>query len=240
MLHGAEKDLFELEFSVPSECADRLEAGAADIGIVPSIELARQDLEIIPGAGIASAGAVRSILLVSKTEPSRIRTLAADSSSRTSVMLARILLAERYGAEPRFVSHSPDLPRMLEAADAALIIGDPALAVNPADLPFHVSDLGADWTAMTGLPMVFAVWAGRRASVTPDLAASFLDSCRFGLDHLGDIISLEAAKRNLGVELVRNYLTRNVVFELGAKEYEGLQLFQRYAGQFDRLVYDHT
>jgi predicted solute-binding protein len=93
---------------------------------------------------------------------------------------------------------------------------------------------------MTGLPMVFAVWAGRPASVTPDLAASFADSCRFGLEHLGDIIKLEAAKRNLGLQLVRDYLTRNVIFELGAKEYEGLDLFLRYAGQFDRLVYDHT
>jgi chorismate dehydratase len=236
MLHGAQQDLFELEFCIPSECADRLAARRADIGIVPSIELSRQDLQIIPGAGIACFGAVRSILLVTKEEPSRIRTLAADASSRTSVMLARILLARRYGVEPRFVSLPPDLPGMLEAADAALIIGDPALLVDPAKLPFPVLDLGSEWTAMTGLPMVFAVWAGHPECITPDLTAAFLDSCRFGLQHLEQIVAAEAPRRNLSEKLVREYFTHNVVLELGPKEQEGLQLFLRYAAPFGELL----
>ena len=134
MLHGDQQGLFDIEFSIPSECADRLESGAADIGIVPVAELPRLGLAIVPGTGIACRGAVRSILLVTKVARPKIRVLAADTSSRTSVQLARILLERNHGARPRFVPHPPDLAAMLEAADAALIIGDPALRV-PLDRP---------------------------------------------------------------------------------------------------------
>src|SRR5829696_4773005 len=99
MLHGKQQNRFELTFCVPAECADRLAAGTADIGIVPCAELPRLGLEIIRGTGIACHGPVRSILLISRVPPGQIRTLATDSSSRTSVMLARILLAKRFGVE---------------------------------------------------------------------------------------------------------------------------------------------
>jgi predicted solute-binding protein len=228
--------MFDLSFCIPSECAERLAAGAADIGIVPSIELARQPLEVIPGAGIACRGPVRSILLVSKVPPGRIQTLAADASSRSSVMLARIILARRYGAEPRVVSMPPYLPSMLEAADAALVIGDPALHLDPASLPCPALDLGAEWCEMTGLPMVFAVW-GRRSDVPAgDLAAAFLGSCRYGLANLDEIVRRESAPRNFTETLVRDYLTRHIVFELGAREYEGMRLFLQYAHEFDTVV----
>ena len=107
-------------------------------------------------------GPVRSILLISKVPFQQIRTLSADSSSRTSVMLSRIVLARKYGAFPEIRTHRPDLAEMLDFDDACLIIGDPALVLDPATLPFHVLDLGAEWTEMTDLPMVFAVWAERR------------------------------------------------------------------------------
>src|ERR1017187_3580141 len=122
MLHGPQKGIFELDFRVPSGCAEQLAAGAADIGIVPSFELTRQDLEIIPGVGIGCHGAVRSILLISKCPAAEIRTLAVDASSRTSVQLARVVLARRYGAQPVQTALPPDLGTMLAAADAALII----------------------------------------------------------------------------------------------------------------------
>ncbi|MDQ6699508.1 MAG: ABC transporter substrate-binding protein, partial [Acidobacteriota bacterium] len=93
MLHGPQRGRFDLSFETPSKCADAVAAGAADIGIIPSIELERQDLTIVPGLGIASVGAVRSILLISKAPASEIRILAADVSSRTSVALSRIILA---------------------------------------------------------------------------------------------------------------------------------------------------
>ena len=107
MLHGDERGLFELSFAIPAECADRLADGRADIGIVPSVELNRQKLEIIPGTGIACHGPVRSILLISKVPFERIRTLATDASSRTSVALSRIVLAKKYGVEPQLYSETP-------------------------------------------------------------------------------------------------------------------------------------
>jgi len=149
MLHGEQRDLFDLELAVPAECADRLADGRADIGIVPAVELNRQQLEVVPGTGIACHGPVRSILLISKTPFGEIRTLATDSSSRTSVALSRILLARKYGAEPQLHSERPHLGSMLEYSDACLIIGDAALLLDPADLPFHVLDLGSEWTRMT-------------------------------------------------------------------------------------------
>jgi predicted solute-binding protein len=231
MLHGPQRDRFDLEFRLPSDCADQLASGAADIGIVPSFELTRQDLEIIPGAGIACHGAVRSILLISSRPAAGIRSLALDSSSRTSVELARVLLARRYGVVPRCVSHAPDLDAMMRIADAALIIGDPALRVDAASLPWHVYDLGAEWVAMTGLPMVFAVWAARKGIVTPDLVAVFQESCRYGLDRMEEIVAAESAARGFAPELVRQYLTRHIVHELGRREYQGMELFLEYASR---------
>src|SRR5690242_9592708 len=146
MLHGEQRDLFDLSFAIPSECANRLADGRADIGIVPAVELNRQRLYILRGTGIACRGPVRSILLISKAPFSQIRSLATDSSSRTSVMLARIILSKKYGAEPELLSHPPDLSSMLQTCDAALIIGDPALLLDPAALPYRVLDLGDEWT----------------------------------------------------------------------------------------------
>src|SRR5947209_19623329 len=100
MLHGPQQGLFDLDFRVPSACADELASGRADIGIVPCFELTRQDLEVIPGAGIACHGPVRSILLISTRPAEEIRSLAADSSSRTSVELVRVILDRKYGAAP--------------------------------------------------------------------------------------------------------------------------------------------
>jgi chorismate dehydratase len=229
MLHGDQRGAFELTFRVPSECASEVASGAADIGIIPSVELNRHDYGRVRGLGIASRGAVRSILLVSSKPFGDIRTLAGDTSSRTSVALARIILARRYGSEPRVMAHAPDLASMMAAADAALVIGDPALHLDPETLGYQVLDLGAEWTQMTGLPMVFAIWAGRREAITPEVQAVFHASYEFGRDHLSDIISQEAARRSIRLDLAREYLTRHIVCELGAAEYRGLDLFLEYA-----------
>ncbi len=186
MQHGEQRGLFDLSFAIPAECADRLESGLADIGIVPAVELNRQKLEIIRGAGIACHGPVRSIFLISKVPYREIRKLATDSTSRTSVALSRVILARKYGVEPQVQSHAPHLASMLEHADAALIIGDAALVLDPNDLPFHVLDLGAEWVQMTGLPMVFAVWAARADFPRQD-PEPFLESMRFGRAHIDDV-----------------------------------------------------
>jgi chorismate dehydratase len=234
MLHGPQQGLFDLDFRIPSECADQMASGAADVGILPCFELTRQDLEIIPGAGIACHGPVRSILLVSKRPASEIRTLAVDSSSRTSVQLARVILERRYGAEYTAIPHAPDLNAMLRIADAALIIGDPALRLDPERLPYEVHDLGGEWVEMTGLPMVFAVWAARKGAVTPDVVEAFRGSCRYGLERMDEIVAAESARLDFAPELVRDYLTRHIVHELGPREYEGMGLFLEYARMKDR------
>jgi predicted solute-binding protein len=229
MLHGNQRDAFDLEFRTPSECAREVAKGAADIGIIPSVELNLHDYGRVRGLGIASRGAVRSILLVSSKPFDKIRTLAGDISSRTSVVLARILLSRRYGTAPRMQSMAPDLDQMLAAADAALIIGDPALHLDPDALDYHVLDLGAAWTEMTGLPMVFAVWAGRKQAITPEVEAVFHASYEFGRAHLDDIVGVEAAERGIPPELAREYLTRRIVCELRSADYRGLEVFLEYA-----------
>lgn len=231
MLRGPQAGLFDLEFRVPSACADALAAGTADIGIVPSFELTRQDLVVLPGAGIACHGAVRSILLVSRCPAAKIQRLAVDSSSRTSVQLARVILERKYGAAPEVVVRDPDVEAMLAMADAALVIGDPALHVDPAHLAYQVYDLGAEWVDMTKLPMVFAVWAGRRDVVTPAVIAAFRDSCRYGRERLEEIVAAESAARGFAPALVSEYLTRHIVHELGPRDYAGMELFLSYTGK---------
>ena len=161
--------------------------------------------------------------------PYRGKSVCINTSSRTSVRLARVILERRYAAEFESVSHAPDLEAMLRAADAALVIGDPALRIDPARLPYFVYDLGAEWVEMTGLPMVFAVWAGRREVVTPAVVEAFRASSEYGLARIEEIVAAEAPSRAFPPETVREYLTRNIVHELGPREYAGLELFLKLA-----------
>jgi predicted solute-binding protein len=237
LLHGTrDRETFDLRFALPSECADQLARGQADIGIVPVVEMARQGLDYFPGVGIACHGPVRSILLISKVPFKEIRTLAADSGSRTSVMLAQVILAERFGVRPGVFSHPADLDPMLAKADAALLIGDAALRVDPEKLPYQTLDLGAEWIAMTGLPMVFAVWAGRKEVIREPYGQAFLESCRYGLSHMDDMVRAEAAGRGFSEDVVRRYLTQHIVFELGERDYEGMRLYIQHALRLDRVM----
>lgn len=229
-------DTFDLRFALPSECADQLATGQADIGIVPVIEMARQGLDYFPGTGIACHGPVRSILLVSKVPFREIRVLATDSGSRTSAMLAQVILAERFGVRPRVFSHPADLAEMLGKADAALLIGDAALRVDPATMPFETLDLGGEWVALTGLPMVFAVWAGRKEVIHEPYGRIFHESCRYGLAHMDDIVAAEAPARGFEPELVRRYLTHHIVFELGDRDYEGMRLYIQHALRLEKAM----
>jgi predicted solute-binding protein len=235
LLHGPQRGRFDLRFRVPSECAEMVARGEVEIGNIPVIELQRLNLEMVPGVGVAARGAVRSILLISKKPLARIGTVAADSSSRTSVALTRIILSRRYGATPQFAPHEPDLTKMLELFDAALIIGDPALRLDVASLPYYVTDLGAEWTAMTGLPMVFAVWAGQKRHITPDVVDALVESCRFGRNNLEDVVKIDGAARGIPEERAREYLTRHIVNTLGPRENEGMRLYLRYARELGCL-----
>jgi chorismate dehydratase len=225
MQHGPQAASVELSFSLPSICAERLEAGQIDVGLLPVAEIARQRLEILPGYGITALGAVRSILLFTKVPWHRIRTLHADASSRTSVQLARVILRERFRVEPEIRRHAPQLDAMMESADAALIIGDPALRIEPSREPYEWLDLGQEWFSLTGLPFVFAAWAARPGSNTEQFAKVAEDSWRFGSSRLEEIVQNEHAARGVTAAAAREYLTRYIRFELGAAQYMGLERF---------------
>ena len=229
------REMFDLSYALPSECSDRLAAGTADIGILPVIEMARQKLEYFRGTGIACHGPVRSILLISKVPLRQIRTLSTDAGSRSSVMLARVILAEKYGVEPRLQPHPADLAAMLGEADAALVIGDPALRLDPAKLPFETLDLGGEWNAMTGLPMVFAVWAGRKEAMFDRYQRAFTASCRYGIEHAAEIAREQPAARGIDEALAHTYLTRHIVYELGERDYEGMRLYLDSALRLDQV-----
>jgi chorismate dehydratase len=222
---GPQQDYFDLSFEIPSVCADRLASGSADIGLVPVIEAKRQGLEFVPGLGIACNGAVRSILLVSHVPATEIRTLAADCSSRTSVALTELVLRERFGVTPKMTPHAPQLAEMLEIADAALLIGDPALRFHPDELPHHVYDLGQEWKWLTGLPMVFAVWAARPGVINPEASSILRASAEFGQEHMEEIIRRESLRRGFTEELVRQYLTHHIHFTLTPDCELGMQRF---------------
>ena len=236
MVQGPQRDLVELTFAVPSVCAERVGSGVADVGLVPVIEMDSQGLTPVPGIGIASRGAVRSILLISRVPFRRIRTLAADMNSRTSVMLARIILSRCFGTEPEVTAMPADLDAMLTRCDAALVIGDAALAIDPEQLGLPYLDLGQAWFDMTGLPFVFAMWAGYKPQITTELARVLKDSCLCGLGALDRIIEEEAARRTMPRGMVDHYLRSNIVFELGDAEHAGLELYLRYAREMNELV----
>jgi predicted solute-binding protein len=230
MLHGNESQAVDLSFSIPSVCAQRVEQGLIDIGLVPVVEIARQNLEIVPGVGITCFGAVRSILLLSRVPWSSVRTLAADVSSRTSVQLARVILRERYGVEPEISSQQPVLTDMLRDADAALIIGDPALRLRPEDFPYESLDLGTEWLALTGLPMVFAAWAGKPGVPSNLLEQILRASYHFGEQRIGKIVDQEHAARGVTRDVAERYLRHHIRFELGPREQQGMETFLDLAG----------
>ncbi|MFZ0590846.1 MAG: menaquinone biosynthesis protein [Bryobacteraceae bacterium] len=231
MQHGPQQAEVELSFEIPSACAETVAKGGAQVGLAPVAEIARQQLEVVPGYGIACHGAVRSILLISQKPIREIKSLAADSSSRTSVELARVVLREVYGAEPEFFVRPPALDSMLAECDAALLIGDPALRIDPYSLKYDVLDLGAEWYTLTGLPMVFALWAAARSVANREHLREVLrGSYEFGHAHTGAIADSEWQARGITRSLAHEYLTRYIHYEIGDRECRGLEAFLELAG----------
>src|SRR6185312_4914737 len=208
---------YDLSFTVPSQCAEALRRGDVDVAIIPAIEYQRmKGLVLLPGMSVAAKGEVRSILVVSKKPIDRVKRIALDRSSRSSAALVRLLAADDWGIEPEFVEAEPDPSAMLADADAALVIGDPALRIalkmeflfaktpraglsgvccqgDADELPVpgfpsvFVYDVAYQWREMTGKPCVLAIWAGDRDKMTPEVVADFQASKEFGLAHIEDI-----------------------------------------------------
>lgn len=235
---------FDLRFDVPSRCADLLHDRAIDIGLIPSIEYLRgDDYLAVPDLAIASRGPVASVLLFSKREPPDIRTIAMDTSSRTSAALVRILCAHHFRISPAFEPHEPSLEPMLSRSDAALIIGDRALFVGPEhertpvrELEWSggrvtVFDLGDAWQAMTRLPFVWAFWAGRPGAVTPGHVDALRRARDEGVRQAEEIARrYRPDSRNRQV-LAARYLRDNIQYRFGAEERAGVELFYRYASE---------
>ena len=229
--NGLGQGLFELQFHVPSRCADRLRSGEVDAGLISSIEYLRiPGLRLVPGLCISSLKRARSVLLLSKVPPAEIRSLALDSSSRTSVVLAQLLLRECHGASPRVDEMKPDLAGMLADHDAALMIGDAAMRAPKEGL--IVLDLAEAWHAWTGLPFVFAFWAvSPEAPTLPNLVSYFHYSLEMGRKATPGIV--EEAQRSIGWTRreLQEYLTENIRYALGAAEERSLALFFEKAVQ---------
>ncbi len=227
LIYGLDRDSrFDVESDVPSKIADRLRAGEIDLGMIPSIEYAGGEYAIVPGVGIASEGEVRSVLLFHRGPLEDIERVAVDTSSRTSVALLRVLLAERLGREPEFLPHAPDLGAMLEAADAALLIGDAALYAETELTPL---DLGAAWTEATGLPFVWAFWAGRPGLLEARDVARLERALEAGLDAIPRIASSYNGAGRKQEALNETYLRSHIVFRIGEREQAGLAEFFRRA-----------
>jgi len=232
----------------PADLARMILDDELDLAPIPAIEYARHadELVLLPDIAISSDGEVQSILLLSKVPVAQLggRTVALTSTSRTSQVLARILLEKHWGVTPEYVEMPPDLPAMLRDADAALLIGDEALrAYWESPLDVHVYDLGREWTDWTGLPMVYAVWAVRRdfAQAQPeavqevaDLLAGSLAYCRA---HLDDISEYAARWEPFGADRFRSYFEA-LQFRYEPRYREGLKRYLSEAvalGQLDAV-----
>ena len=237
ILKGEQRPLFSLDLAVPSVCSARLARGEADLGIVPVAEVWRNRWDTVPGCGIACHGAVRTILLLSRKPWDQVRTLAADSGSRTSVLLSRVILARQFGVEPEIQPMTPEAGPMLDRADAALLIGDAALRLDPARIEEQFGaqylDLGQAWWDATGLPFVFATWSGPKPQQWPWLAEAFRASLDYGFAHLDDMIAQESARLGFDAGLVRDYFTRYIQYKIGPEEQRGLDRFLTYAGEIE-------
>jgi len=253
---GPLRGKYDLSFTVPSQCAEQLRTSQADVAIIPAIEYQRiDDLAILPDMAIASKKQVRSLLIIAKKPIERVKSFALDGSSRSTQTLTRVLCAEKWKIAPGFFEAPPDLRAMLEQADAALLIGDPALRMAvgiekgswpgtegqticqaatlgiPGPELLYVYDVVGEWRSLTGLPAVLAVWAARRDIATPEVAADFLASKDFGLSRIPEICFDAARELGLPQRTLEAYLRHNIDFSLDAENHRGLELYFAHAAK---------
>ena len=234
---------YELNWMLPSQCADQLASGAADIGLVPIAALATTPgLRILPGCTIASKHRVRSLLLVRRaSQPlTQLRSVAADTASRTTIAHARILFHNWENPNVPFIPMAADLDAMLDHADAAILIGDPALMAleeranrferTAEELVYH--DLAEEWRNLTGLPFVSAVWGVSPAVPTTDsIAADFIHSRDHGLQNIDALVRHWSRQLPISEQTIRSYLTQNIHYILDDECIEGMRAFFRMAAE---------
>lgn len=240
---------YRLHYTLPSRCADELIAGRADLGLIPIASLT-PDLMIVPGSTIASLDRVRSIQLIVKRPHTlgSVKTIAADHASRSSRAYAELILRRFYSNSPYFVTQAANPIAMLEHADAALLIGDPALLaleardeIESAAGPCEWFDVAHEWHTLTGLPWVAAVWAARPEAIAEGriAAAQLIDdltqSRDQGLAHIEDLVTEWRPRISLSPETIRHYFTQNIHYTLTEACAETITLFRRYAAE-DKIL----
>ncbi len=221
---------------VPAKLGAHLRSGECIAALLPIVDHFRDPQSfLVSDACIGSDGAVRSVLLFSKVAPRAIRSIAADTSSHTSVALLRVLLADVFDANPPFVDHAPEFEAMLAAHDAALLIGDKALEAAQ-NVPPNVTiyDLGAEWKKLTGLPFVFAAWIARE--IVPENLGAILSAARDeGEANLPQIVAENPIPTRLSPSQIEDYLRHAVTFHLDAAHRAGLAEFRARCGKHELI-----
>jgi chorismate dehydratase len=234
LVYGLEQrtDLFALHFDAPSRCATLLHEGAIEVGMIPSIEFQRGAAPylIVPGMGIVSYGPVASVALFTAKRIGEVRSIAVDTSSRTSTGLLRVLCREKFDIEPEFVPMPPAIDSMIERSDGALVIGDPALYLDHRAAGLGKIDLGEEWTGLTGLPFVWAFWAGRPGVLSAAALAALIEARDAGV-----AASDAIADQYCGPEraaLGRAYLRDNIQYVLDERAAAGLRKYYELAAKY--------
>jgi chorismate dehydratase len=225
-LHGSRQGTVELfTHQAPARCAEMLASGEVDAALVPVIEYQRNpDIAIVPDVCVGSRSAVRSVVIASKLNNlKKVKRVALDDSSRTSVALVKIIFREFLGCEPEWQITRPDLRSMLEHNDAALVIGDPAMKI-PRD-QFRIFDLATLWHDFTGFGFVFAMWMIRKNHAKHVRAIDFRSARDEGLAHLDEITAGYEDKPALSSGEIKDYLTRNIAFQMDDGMKKGLELY---------------
>lgn len=236
LVYGLDRqdDRFSIRLDVPSRCAELLHTNEIDLGLIPSIEyLPGPDYRIVPGVAIASDGPVASVAIFSQAPPSDIHSIALDTSSRTSIALLRVLCARWFEIDPTLVAMAPDLPGMLQECDAALVIGDNALFADQEALGLEKIDLGEEWIGMTGLPFVYAFWAGRPGVAGPEEVAALQQARDQGLAAAATIAEHAFPDSRAKAARAAHYLGGNVKYALGEPEKAGLRRFYELAADLN-------
>jgi chorismate dehydratase len=226
-------EAIELSLAVPSHLAVELKDGDLDVGLIPIIEYFRADIEykIIRHISISSRGPVLSIQLLSRVPIPAIRSVALDTSSRSSRALVQIVLAERYRVYPEFHSCSPTIDPQSADADAVLLIGDAALKrLGATD---YTLDLGAEWSKLTGLPFVYACWVARGEVELGQVPQTLVNAKECGINKIPGIARIESQRLGFPESLCRDYLTKHIFYELGDPEIAGLKKFYEFAVKYD-------
>jgi chorismate dehydratase len=241
LVYGLEREpRFDLRYDIPSECAKLLHAQAIDVGLIPSIEYLRGPgpYWVVPGPAVTSRGQVASVALYTRLDPKDVRTIAMDTSSRTSVALATITLRRQFGVTAQAIPMAPDLDAMLATADAALIIGDAALFLDHQRSGVHKIDLGELWTRSTALPFVYAMWVGWPGAVSREEVALLQHARDAGVADPSGVAAACYPGDGQRKAVAERYLRENIRYYLGDEEIEGLTRFYRYAAELKLASYD--